>query len=825
MTGRAPKRAARRAVSKRHGQPARRPRAVSSGPPLRFNNLPPQRTSFVGREREIAQIKQLLETTRLLTLTGPGGCGKTRLALQVAADSLEQFPDGVCLVELASLADPAFVPHTVAAALDVPEQPGRPVTDTLADFLRTKKLLLLVDNCEHLHAACQSLIDHLLRECASVRILATSREALGVEGESTYRVPSLRLPDGPQSLPPAQLAEYDAIRLFVDRAALAQLGFTLSERTGRAIAQICQRLDGMPLAIEFAAARVRMLSVEQIAARLDDRFRLLTAARRQILPRLQTLRATMDWSYDLLSQSEQALLRRLSVFAGGWPFEAAEAVCAGDGVEPAAILDLLTQLVDKSLVIAETHAGEARYRLLETVRLYGADKLQSAGEATEVRRRHRDWFMALAEQAEPELRGLRQRLWLDRLEMEHDNLRAAYEWTMTEPGGSREGLRLATALYHFWVAGGHWSEGHEWLEQGFLSSGDVAPSIRPKALANAALFAWRARKDERAIALAEEGLAVCKEVGDRDSGALCLICLSSVASDRGDYEQAKQVAEESLSLCAGLENKYYTCLALIVLGGLARFQGDYDQAIAIHEQAVAVSRDRGYPVWNANALRHLGIDHLRRGVYGRAAEHFKQSLNICKEVGHKWVPVECLHGLASLACVAQQYERAARLSGAATQLRDALGYRSKPADQEFYEQHTATTRARLGEAAFAAAWAEGQTMTLDQAIDYALAWSESVESAQPRRQTRRPDGEILTSREREIAALVAHGRTNRQIARALIISERTADAHVQNILNKLGFNARAQIASWATERGLNADQTPVSGSKGLHRSATPRQGA
>jgi non-specific serine/threonine protein kinase len=708
-------------------------------------------------------------------------------------------------VELASLADPAFVPHTVAAALDVPEQPTRPVTDTITDYLRTKTLLLLVDNCEHLHAACQRLIDHLLRECATVRVLATSREALGVDGESTYRVPSLRLPDSPHSLPAAQLAEYDAIRLFVDRAALAQLGFTLTERNAPAIAQICRRLDGMPLAIEFAAARVRMLSAEQIAARLDDRFRLLTTARRQILPRQQTLRATMDWSYDLLSDPEQALLRRLSVFAGGWPFEAAEAVCAGDGVGAADILDLLTQLVDKSLVIAETYGGEARYRLLETVRWYSAEKLQSAGEAAQVRRRHRDWFVALAEQAEPELRGLRQRLWVDRLEMEHDNLRAAYEWTMTEPEGRREGLRSATALFSFWRSIGYWSEGHECLEQGLLSRGDVAPSIRAKALAHAALFAWRARKDERAIALAEEGLAVCKELGDKENGAVCLISLSNVASDRGDYEQAKRFAKECLSLSSGLENKYYNCCALIVLGGLARFQGNYDQAIALHERGLAMSRDRGYPVWSANALRHLGMDHLRRGAHGRAAEHFKQSLTLCKEVRNRWVPVECLYGLGGLACVAQQCERAARLFGAANQLRDALGYRSKPADQEFYDHHTATTRAGLQEAAFAAAWAEGQAMTLDQAIDYALASSEPVESAQRRRRTRRSDGEVLTSREREVAALVAHGQTNRQIATTLVISERTADAHVQNILNKLGYSSRAQIAAWAAEHGLRTD--------------------
>jgi non-specific serine/threonine protein kinase len=418
---------AKRPVRKPPARPVRRQRRPVPPPLERLHNLPTQLTRFIGREGEIAEIKGLLGTTRLLTLIGSGGCGKTRLALQVAADSLEQFADGVWLAELAPLADPAFVPHSVAAALDVPEQPTRPMTETLANYLRTKKMLLLLDGCEHRHAACQSLTDHLLRASDTIRILATSREALGVEGESTYRVPSLLLRDVRQTLPVAQLAEYDVIRLFAERAALAQPGFTLSERNAPAIAQICQRLDGMPLAIEFAAARLRMLSVEQIAARLDDRFRLLTAGTRQTLPRQQTLRATMDWSYDLLSDPERAVLRRLSVFAGGWPFDTAEAVCAGGGIEAGDILDLLTQLVDKSLVIAETHGGEARYRLLETVRQYGDEKLRNAGEAAEVRRRHRDWFLALAEQAGSELRGPKRSIWLDRLETEHDNLRAAHE--------------------------------------------------------------------------------------------------------------------------------------------------------------------------------------------------------------------------------------------------------------------------------------------------------------------------------------------------------------------------------------------------------------
>ena len=805
MARRPRKRVANPPVSRRPMRSARRQRHLVPPPLERLHNLPAQLTRFIGREGEIAEIKRLLETTRLLTLTGSGGCGKTRLALQVAADSLEQFADGAWLVELAPLADPAFVPHSVAAALDVPEQPTRPMTETLANYLRTKKMLLLLDGCEHLHAACQSLTNRLLRVSDTVRILATSREALGVEGESTYRVPSLLHPDVRQTLPVPQLAEYDAIRLFVERAALAQPGFTLSERNALAIVQICQRLDGMPLAIEFAAARVRMLSVDQIAARLDDRFRLLTAGTRQVLPHQQTLRATMDWSYDLLSDPERALLRRLSVFAGGWPFEAAEAVCAGGGIEVSDILDLLTQLVDKSLVIAETHGGEARYRLLDTVRQYGDEKLRNAGEAAQVRRRHRDWFLALAEQAGSELRGPKYSIWLDRLETEHDNLRAAHEWTTAEAGGREAGLRLAASLIWFWTPRGDWREAQQWLEEGLTSSGDVAPSTRAKALAGAAHFAVWLGKDERAIALAEEGLALCRDMGDRENGALCLMWLGSVAMQQGDFERAKRFHQDSLGLCSGLEKKWVASLSLLHLGEVARYQGDYDQAIVLHERSLAMTRDAGNVPPLGSVLRHLGMDHLRRGDYGRAVEHYKQSLSLCKEVRNRWVPLECLNGLGDLACVAQQYQRAARLFGAANQLGEALGFRPNPSDQECHDQYTATTRARLGEAAFAAAWAGGQAMTLEQAIEYALSWSGSAEPAGSRRRVPRPEGEVLTAREREIAALVAGGQTNREIATTLVISERTADAHMQNILNKLGFSSRAQIAAWAAEHGLRTE--------------------
>src|SRR5713226_5481995 len=373
----------------------------------------------------MAAVKQLLSSTALLTLTGSGGCGKTRLALQVAADLLEEYADGVWLVELAPLADPALVPQTVASALGVRDAPGRPLTATLTDYLRSKSLLLVLDNCEHLLEAGAQLADALLRSCPRLRLLASSREGLGIGGEQTYRVPSLSLPDARHLPPLERLRDFEAVQLFADRARLSQATFAVTQANALSVAQVCQRLDGIPLAIELAAARVKALSVEKLNERLDDMFRLLTGGSRTALPRQQTLRALIDWSYDLLSPSEGALLRRLSVFAGGWTLEAAEAVCAGEGVEEWEVLDLLTSLVEKSLVLYEERGGEGRYRLLETVRQYARDRLLEAGEAEAVRGRHLGFVLRLAEEAEPKLSGPEQVVWLDRLEAEHDNLRAA----------------------------------------------------------------------------------------------------------------------------------------------------------------------------------------------------------------------------------------------------------------------------------------------------------------------------------------------------------------------------------------------------------------
>jgi predicted ATPase len=416
------------------------------GAPTRpYGNLPSELTSFIGREQETAEVKRSLGDVRLLTLTGPGGCGKTRLALAVGEDLTERFEGGVWLVELAPVSDPGLVPRAVASVLGVHEQVGRSLGELLRDHLESRRLLLILDNCEHLIEACATLANTLLRACPDLRILATSREAMGIAGENVVLVPSLSLPD----LQAAQegLPRGDAVRLFVDRAATVAPGFALDEQNAPALARICQRLDGLPLAIELAAAKVKVLSVEQISARLDDRFRLLGTNSRTILPHHRTLRATMDWSHELLGQKEQILFRRLCVFSGGFTLEAAEEVCAGGDIGEREILAWLSRLVDKSLVLAGEQGGEARYHLLETVREYGQELLQDSGEAARTRRRHGAFYLDLAERAESGLTGARQGWWLARLEAELDNLRAAIGWSLREE--PEAGLRLAGALWEF----------------------------------------------------------------------------------------------------------------------------------------------------------------------------------------------------------------------------------------------------------------------------------------------------------------------------------------------------------------------------------------
>jgi len=531
--------------------------AYHSTPP-HTNNLPLQLTSFIGREKEISEVKQLLSKTRpgavrLVTLTGSGGTGKTRLSLQVAADLLSSFADGVWFIELAPLADPALLPQTVATTLGLRVEGNRPVFTALIENLREKTILLVLDNCEHLINSCARLAEALLSTCPDLRILASSREALGIPGETAFRVLSLSLPEASASF--ETLVECEAGRLFIERASAILPDFAVTSHNAPAIAEVCRRLDGIPLAIELAAARVSVLRVEQIAARLSDRFRLLTGGSRTALPRQQTLRATIDWSHDLLQEEERILLRRLSVFAGGWTLEAAETICGWNGLEKDEVLEVLTHLVNKSLVVAERHSGaEARYRLLETVRQYARDKLIESREGEALRQRHGDWFLALAEQAEPELwRGRGQAGWLDRLEAEHDNLRAALDWAL-ETEQFEAGIRLAVALWWFWMHRGYFQEGRHWLEAGLAQRGRLPKPLLAQLLCAAGRLAARQRDFDLAEVHGEESVALFRELGDKANLARAIRALSATIGEQY-VGRTEPYDAENLALCRELGDK------------------------------------------------------------------------------------------------------------------------------------------------------------------------------------------------------------------------------------------------------------------------------
>ncbi len=636
------------------------------------NNLPVQLTSFVGRRREMDEVKQLLTKSRLLTLIGPGGSGKTRLSLEVAGELLEDHSDGVWVVEFAVQSDPALVPQRVATALDVREEPGRPLTDTLVNFLRRKSLLLVLDNCEHLRAACAQLTETLLRNCPDLRFLVSSREALHVGGEKIYSVPSLALPDlKPLSSTQADLAtalvqfeevrNCEAVQLFVDRAASSQSRFALTDTNAMAVAQICRRLDGIPLAIELAAARVKMLTVQQIAARLDDSIRLLTRGTETVLPRQQTLRATMDWSYELLAEKERVLFRRLAVFAGGLALEACESVCAGSGLQQDEVLDLLSELVDKSLVsVAETNGDEqVRYRLLETIRQYAREKLDDSADAENARGRHREFFLALAEEAGNQLAGPEQGAWLQQLETEHDNLRIVMEWAVT--GDVNLGARLAKALWRFWELRGYWKEGLRWLEYYLSGGAALATDLRAAALDAAGNLASCQGDHNRAKMLFEEQLTLEQQLGGEHGIADSLHNLASVAWKHSDYGAARALEEKNLTIRRTLADKSAIAASLHALGTFAHEQGDYPQAAALYEESLAIRRQLGDTRSIATLLNNMGNLAQTQGDSEKVRALQEESLAIRRKIGDKAGIAQSLNNLAVLAQEQADYNRARAL--------------------------------------------------------------------------------------------------------------------------------------------------------------------
>jgi predicted ATPase/class 3 adenylate cyclase len=729
-------------------------------PPLRSidsrpNNLPRQLTTFVGREREIGQAKGMLASSPLVTFTGPGGVGKTRLALEIAGDLLDDFPDGMWFVDLGPLTDPTFVPPAIANALGVMPAPGQPILDTLIDHLHVQRVLLVIDNCEHVLGQAAITIDGLLRSCSNVRVLATSREGLAIDGEMVFAVPSLFAPD-PSTASEDELAHSDAIRLFIERATSAAPGFQLTNRNAGAVAQICRRLDGVPLAIELAAARVRALPVEQIAARLDDRFRLLTGSNRVTVPRHQTLRHTIDWSYDLLAEDERAVFRRLAVFVGGCSLEAAEAVCAGELVDQYAVLDLLMRLVDKSLLTAETGGTEARYRQLETVRQYARDRLLETGEAKEALRRHRDWYLAMVARAEPEFfQGAESAEWLSRLDREHDNLRAALQWSLDEPGEEREGLHLAAGLWRFWEIHGHLAEGRSWLER-FLdaTSGEVS-ALRADAYTGAGILAFMLGDQAGASDLHQRSLELHRQVGDADGIAFAANNLGNAAVLAGDYAAAKELYEQVIPWARDRGDLRVLGFALVNMAEAVALAGDpvqaraqYDEGIAnfreagdrwaesfaldnlgvtlvrlgqpgeaasFYEQALAISREMNDERGIARALAHIGDVAAHGGDEARARQLYTESLQIRRSLGDLPGIASAMEKLASV-LTATDPQHAALLLGAAERVRDLIRAPVPRAVREEYEAFRRAVENRLGQAAFDDARAEGRRITIEAAL-------------------------------------------------------------------------------------------------------------
>jgi predicted ATPase/class 3 adenylate cyclase len=735
-------------------------------PPLntldsRRTNLPAQPTPLIGRDQEVIAVRELLRQVekRLVTLTGPGGTGKTRLALQVAAEALDDFADGVWFVDLAPISDVELVIATIMQTIGLKEVAGQPPLEQLKAYLRDKQVLLVLDNFEQVVAAAPRVAE-LLAAAPQLKVLVTSRVVLRLRGEQEYAVPPLALP-GPKQLPPLEaLSQYAAVELFIQRAQNVKPDFQVTNANAPAVAEICARLDGLPLAIELAAARSKLFAPELLLKRLEQRLSVLTGGPRDLPVRQQTIRNTIDWSYTLLADGEKQLFARLGIFVGGCTLESAEAVCYLDGAPPMDVVEGIAALVDKSLLRQVPGADdEPRFVMLETIREYAREHLEQSKEAEQVKRQHAHYFLNLAELAESYLYGSTQGVWLDRLEAEHGNLRATLEWSQAT-GDAELGLRLAVALERFWWVRGFSSEGRRWLKAGLARSSGALASTRAKALFVAGEFAISQTDYTAARAMFEASIALFREVGDKPGIANALTGLGWIAFRGGDYSLARACFEESLPLFREVSdihglamalgtygyitdglgdataarasaeesqtllretgNQAYLAEPLTILGNVARRQADYDAARAHYDEGLALWRETRDKPGIAEGHRNLGALARAQGEYVRAAAHFVESLTIESELGHKPHIPACLEGLAWVAGEQGQPKQAAQLLGAAEALREASGASIPPADHAEYERTVTAVRAQLDAATFAAAWAAGRALSLEQAIAYAL---------------------------------------------------------------------------------------------------------
>ena len=693
------------------------PDLAADFPPLRSlaaNNLPVQMTSFVGREEALGDVKRLLTQHRLVTLTGPGGAGKTRLALQAAAEIGEA--DGIWIVDLASLGEKSQVPQALASVLGIREEAGRSLLQTLAETLKTKRMLLIFDNCEHLLEACAGLAQALLSSCPQITILATSRERLGIAGEQLCQVLPMSLPDPNRPQSAQTLRQFESAQLFMGRAASSSPSFSLTDANAPALAQLCHRLDGIPLALELAAARVRSLSVEQINERLDQRFRLLTGGSRTALPRQQTLQNLMDWSYELLTGPERSLLARVSVFSGGWTLAAGEAVCTGVGMDEWEVLDLLASLGDKSLLIYDNE----RYRLLETVRLYARDRLDAMPDAQAVRERHADYFLALAVETEPKLYGPDQVFWLNTLEADHDNFRTAMVWFITQ-GDAVRAVRLAGQMGRFWQVRGYLSEGCAALERALaLGEASEATPARAYALSSLSILAMARGDIATSLAASEQCLAVWLRLENPSAVAMMRSNLGTILTQQGDFARARAMLKEALAFQEKEKNERALASTLGSLGEVARYEGNYVEAEALAQQSLDLWRKSENLVPVAIQINNLGRIATRQGNTALARAYLREALILRRSLGDQKGLLWSVDATADLTAALGRLAEAAQLYAAAETLSAAQGVTASPVELGERNYFLALVRNGLGVGNFAAAWADGQGLTLDAAVSLAL---------------------------------------------------------------------------------------------------------
>jgi predicted ATPase/class 3 adenylate cyclase len=646
-------------------QPVKIYQLISKGlpsdfPPLktldaRPNNLPVQLTSFIGREKEIKKVKELLNNIHLLTLTGPGGAGKTRLALQVGADVIDDFANGVWFVELAQIVDSVLLPQEILRELGIKEEPKKTLEETLTGYLKDKEILIILDNCEHLIEACAMLTEKLLTKCPKLKIIATSREALKCTGEQTHSILSLKTPNLKKEISLVQLTQYESVRLFIERALAVNHKFRVTNENAPALAGICSQLDGIPLAIELAAARIKILTLEKIYERLNSRFSLLTGGKRTALPRQQTLKALIDWSYDLLSDQEKILWRRLSVFVDGWTLESAEEICSDDNVNKEELLDLLSLLVEKSIIIFDS--DKERYRILESIRQYGEEKLKEASETNKILSKHLHYFMELSESAEPKLKGPEVKEWLGKLETEHGNLESAIEWSLKN-GDSEEGSRLAESMGNFWNMRGLYFTGRRLLKSILSKTQGISNYSRAKALNSAGLLAISQGNYQQSQKFYEESLFLCREIGDKSGIADSLNGLGIVLHYQGDYEQALKFYEESLFLWRETGDKRGIASSLGNLGALAYNQRYHQQALKFYEESLFLWREIGDKSGIATSLNNLGVGAYNQGDYQQAQKYHDESLFLRREIGDKSGISSSLINLGSVVYDQGDYQQA-----------------------------------------------------------------------------------------------------------------------------------------------------------------------